>query len=133
MAGDSHRRAATAREEIAWLAAAAVAARACGAPLARIIDCRGRTTRATGKVLTARRAAVYLASVGANVSRRALERATGLNRQTLIHHLRTVEDDRELKAELDVLMDELTGQLQAALATVAGEAMAASERRRVAA
>lgn len=113
MSGGSHRRAPSLAEETAWAAACAVAARTWGVRLAEVLDTRGRATRASGKLLLARRSALYLAATGANLSRRALQRASGMDHSTVTHHLAAVEDDRETRAGLDVLLDELTQQLQA--------------------
>lgn len=100
-------------EEAGWMAATLVAGRTFGVAAIEVADIRGRSTRACGRVLEARRAAIYLASTAANLSSRALVRATGLDRKTIRHHLHRVEDDRELKPRLDALLDELTAKLQA--------------------
>lgn len=122
MPGGSHYREPRLSEETIWLASAALAARAYGVRLPKIIDIQGRQTRAIGEVLLARRAALYLASVGANQSSRSLCRATGLDRKTIRYHLAALEDARETRLMLDALFDELADRLQGALArTIAGE------------
>lgn len=121
MSGGSHREAPGLMEEVAWTISAALAARTCGVALRVVVDIRGRETRATGECLRARRMALYLASVGANLSRRALQRATGMDHRTLQHHLRLLEDARDLEPVLDGLLDELARRL-APLAAAMAEA-----------
>ncbi|HYE47291.1 MAG TPA: hypothetical protein VEA44_16120 [Caulobacter sp.] len=115
MSGASHLKPPSLREEVTWLAAAAVAGRAFGVRPAEIINCQGRRTRAVGRLLEARRAAVYLAAVGGDLGSRALMRATGLDQNTVRPIKRAIEDSRELKAELDALLDDMTAQMQMAL------------------
>jgi DNA-binding transcriptional ArsR family regulator len=106
-------------EEITWTAAVAVTARAFNVRLPQVLDCRGRQTRAAGAVLAARRGAIYLANVAGSMPVRALCRATGMDHTTIRHHLHAVEDDRELRAGLDALVDQLTKRLQLGIAELA--------------
>lgn len=117
MTGVSHKKAPSTREVVSWMTAAATVAQIYRVPLKSVVDCRGRGSRAhqgTG-LLEARRAAVYLAVVGANLSTKAAVRASGLHRKTVYHHLRRVEEDRDLKGELDAMLDALADQLAAVL------------------
>jgi len=124
MAGGSEHRDPTGYEETAWLLSAALAARCYRVPLREVLDCRdGRRSRVRPACLPARRAAIYLASTGANLSCKALHRATGLSRPTLRHHLHLVEDDREARAQLDAMLDELTRRLAAAMVALSEPAM----------
>jgi hypothetical protein len=115
MSGGSHLKKPSLAEEAAWLVASALAARTYGVRVAELIDCRGRSTRGSRSLQQARRAAVYLAVVGANVSTRGLARSSGMACNTIRPHLHALEDDRETRAELDELMEELTARLQGAL------------------
>jgi hypothetical protein len=115
MPGGSHLKKPNLAEEAAWLAAAALAARTYSVRVAEVIDCRGRETRGPPAIQKARRAAVYLAVVGANLSTRGLSRASGLACNTIRPHLHALEDDRETRAALDAQMEELTQRLQGAL------------------
>lgn len=108
-------------EDVAWACAAALTARRFGVRTAEVMDLRGRSTRATGAVLDARRGALYLTATALNQPGRALCRATGMDHKTIRHHLRAIEDNRELRFDLDQLMDVLTDQLQAGLAGLVTE------------
>lgn len=117
---------------MAWACAAALAARRFGVRVSQVLDLRGRSTRATGAVLEARRAALYLAATALNQRGRQLCRSTGMDHKTIKHHLERVEDDRELAADLDQLMAEMTDQLQLGLAGLVSELKPAPRLRRVA-
>lgn len=109
MPGASDARQADLTEEVKWMAAAAVAARRYGLRTQQVMaDC----ARADGVMLEARRAAIYLAICGTDMGSRALRRATGMHRHNIRKHLRWVEDHREVKADLDQLMDDMTAQVQ---------------------
>lgn len=120
MPGESDSRAADLTEQVKWMASAALAASHYGVRAVEIMDIRGAATRARGELLNARRAALYLANTGANLSSRALRRATGMERAAIRKHLNAVEDDRDVKAGLDALLDTLTGQLQEGLRVACG-------------
>lgn len=94
------------------MAAVAVAARRYGLKAAEVMNIRGYDTRSDGLMLEARRAAIYLAICGTDMGGRALHRATGLHRYNIRKHLRWIEDHREVKADLDLLMDDMTAQVQ---------------------
>lgn len=115
MPGGSRHKEPSLLEHVTWGAAAMLAARTYQVRPCQVLDCRGRRTRASGALLIARRAALYLAAVGGNLSVRALCRATSLDHSTIERHLAAVEDDREAKAELDARLDEMTAQLQSVL------------------
>lgn len=93
------------------MAAAAVAARRYGLKTPELVAMKSNE-RACGTRLEARRAAIYLAMCGADLTGRALRRVTGLHRDNVRKHLRWIEDHREVKADLDLLMDDLTAQVQ---------------------
>lgn len=112
MPGGSDSRAPTLEEDVKWMAAVAVAARRYHLKPADVMNIRGHATRACGPMLEARRAAIYLANCGANMGSRALRRATGMHRQNIRNHLRWIEDHRDVAAELDLLMDDMTAQVQ---------------------
>lgn len=124
MSGESHRKTPSIDERLTWVAAVLVASQHYGVPVHVIQDCRGRASRASRPVLAGRRAAIYLANVGGNLGVKALARATGMSCPTLRFHLAAVEDHREQKAQLDALMDQLTGMVQASLARLGGRVVA---------
>lgn len=116
MSGEGYLKPPKIDERLTWVAAVLVASQHYGVPAQVIQDCRGRSTRAAGRVLEARRAAIYLASTGGNLGVLALGRATGMTCPTLRYHLAIVEDDREFAERLDALMDQLTAMVQSSLA-----------------
>lgn len=121
MAGASRTKQPDVVEDVAWACAAALAARRYGVRTALVLDIRGRSTRATGMVLEARRAALYLAATALNQRGRQLCRSTGMDHKTIKHHLERVEDDRDLMDDLDQLMAAMTDQLQLGLAAMVSE------------
>lgn len=127
MPGASDQKPADLTEQVKWMASAALAAGQYGVRAVEIMDIRGAATRATGELLNARRAALYLASVGSNLSVRALMRATGMQKAAIRKHLWAIEDDREVKPRLDALLDKLTDDLQSGLRRAGGADVVADE------
>lgn len=127
MSGGSHLRDPGNREWATWAVAAAMAAETYGVRLAtRCGGAKaGRPAGLSPEEQKARRAAVYLASVGAGLSVRALARVSGLDRKPIQAHLARMEDARDEKQALDAMLDTLTARLEdlglgaAALARVA--------------
>lgn len=96
--------------------AVALVARLKKVPMSALLDTHGRTRGRTAgsdrQRVACLRQALYLASVGGNLSRHALQRVTSLHNSTVMVHLRAVEDARELRAELDALLDEMAARVQ---------------------
>ena len=101
-----------------WPVACAVAAAHVGADAEEAATVTGarNSTRVVGR---ARKLAVYLTMTEGDVNATAMAAATGLNKETVRHHVASVEDARDedgaLDAELETLAADLRRRLDAEL------------------
>lgn len=95
-----------------WPVACGVAAEHTGADAAvvgRITGARDKPPRAVGQ---ARKLAVYLTMTEGDVNATAMAAASGLNKDTVRHHVASVEDARDEDGALDDQLEALAGELR---------------------
>jgi|GEM_PF-1033547 len=94
-----------------WPTACAVTANHVGADAQATATVTGarNSTRAVG---LARKLAVYLTMTEGDVNATAMANATGLNKETVRHHVASIEDARDGDGELDAQLETLAGDLR---------------------
>lgn len=95
-----------------WPVACAVAAAHTGAEAAAVSTVTGSRATPRRAVGQARKLAVYLTMTEGDVNATAMAAATGLNKETVRHHVGSVEDRRDEDAALEETLEALAVELR---------------------